>query len=254
MTLIDWILGNGIQRLQPHEFLYKTNHIITLILVALTAITLSIAFRKNKKMQKITLHVAVGTMLFFEIASRIITIIKLNSYTFENLYKALMPCHFCSIVVVTLLVAFYTKYQPLLNASVVAGFLATIVFLLYPSVGFNTNIITFSQTYSIVSHSLGFILSVLLVVYKKVDFSINKIHHTIIYFAGAILYMLFLNIILFKGSNYGYFVENELGLDVSIHVYRLVLLLIISFEIACCYLPPLIKKTIKKKKNKQLEN
>lgn len=250
MTLVDWILGRGIVKLPQSEYLYKTKHIVTLILVAITAISLAVAFRKNKKGQKITLHTIIGIMLFFEIISRVVNLIKLDEVTFTSLYKVIMPCHFCSIVVITLLIGFYTKWQPLRNGSIVAGFLATTVFLLYPSVGFNTNIITLSQAYSIISHSLGFIVCVLMVTYKEVDFSMNKIHHTLIYFGAAILYMLFLNMVLLKGSNYGYFMEDELGLDVGMFVYRLVLLAIVSFEIACCYLPPFIKKKITCRKQK----
>ncbi|MDD4351090.1 MAG: YwaF family protein [Clostridia bacterium] len=250
MTFIDWLFGNGISRLDPSEYMYKTKHIITLLLVVLLSVILALVFRKNKKGQRIVLNSIIGILIFFEITSRIFEMINLDSYTFQTIYEVLMPCHFCSIVVVSIIIAYLIKWQPLINVSVVGGFLATLVFLLYPAVGFNTNIITFSQLYSISSHSLGFIFCVLMVSYKKVDLDIKKIYQPIIYYAGAVLYGVFLNFVLYPGSNYMYFVKNELGIDVSIHIYRLILLAILAFEILCCYIPPLIKKRIMTKKQK----
>lgn len=186
-------------------------------------------------------------MLSLEIISRIINLIKLNEYTFEKLFTVIVPCHFCSIVVVSLIIAFYTNWQQLLNASVVAGFLATIVFLSYPGVGLNTDIITFSQLYSITSHALGFIVAVLLVAYKKVNLHYKKIHHSLIYSLIAVLYMLLLNIVILPGSNYGYFVINELGVG-SIHLYRLVILVLLLFSIAIWYVPSYIKEKVTNKK------
>lgn len=250
MTFVDWLFGNGISRLDPSEYLYKTKHIITLALVAFLSILLAIIFRKNKKAQKILLNSIIGILIFFEITSRVLEMISLDIYTFPKIYEVLMPCHFCSIVVVSIIIGYLIKWQPLINVSVVGGFLATSVFLLYPAVGFNTSVITFSQLYSIASHSLGFIFAVLMVSYKKVDLDIKKIYQPIIYYAAAVLYGVFLNFVLYPGSNYMYFVKNELGLNVNIHVYRLILIAILSFEILCCYIPPLIKKSILAKKQK----
>ena len=49
MTFIDWLFGNGISRLDPSEYMYKTKHIITLLLVVLLSVILALVFRKNKK-------------------------------------------------------------------------------------------------------------------------------------------------------------------------------------------------------------
>lgn len=98
MTFIDWLFGNGISRLDPSEYMYKTKHIITLLLVVLLSVILALVFRKNKKGQRIVLNSIIGILIFFEITSRIFEMINLDSYTFQTIYEVLMPCHFFQLL------------------------------------------------------------------------------------------------------------------------------------------------------------
>lgn len=248
MSFKEWLFSEGIEKLPRSEYLYGTKHIIGLILAFGLTILFGFLFKNNKKGQDILFTTIAYILLFFEIISRIINFIELDNYTFVEIYDCLMPCHFCSVMVVLMLFAHFLKIEKLYAILSVGGILATSMFLFYPAVGFNTNIIGLSQLYSISSHILGFIYAVLLLVYGRAVLNYKNLKRIIIFFIIIVLYALLLEFVINPGSNYFYFFEDELGLDAPLIYYQLlivgILVTYVTFMFTIYYL---VNKLSKKK-------
>ena len=248
MSFKQWLFSEGYNTLPTSQYLYKTKHLIMLFSVVISALVLSLFFRKkSKKAQDIVLTLLVFLMIFLEIVYKTVTIIKMTNYTFLNMYKALIPCHFSSVAAVFIIVAHFSQKEGLRNVMTIAGLLSSISFLVHPAVGVNADKILYTQLYSIVTHGLQFVIPILWIVFKRVDFSLKKIYQPIIFFIVVVCYALFLNLVLYKGSNYMYFMKNELSFDVNIHLYRLGMFGILALLLLALYLKDLIK-TIKGRK------
>ena len=249
MTFKQWILGEGVTRIPTSEYLFGPKHLIMLFATIAVTLIISLIFRKKSvKSQKILLGILIGACILLETVQKSVNMFKLDVYNFDNVYKVLIPCHFCAIVMYALIIAYFIKRRGFTNAVTIGGLLASTAYLVHPAVGINTDIITLSQFYTIATHCLGFLICVLLIVFKMVSFKVKEIYQPIIFIGGSVLYALFLNLVLFPGSNYMYFVHNELSFDVNIHLYRLGLLLIVSVFVISFYLPDIIKRV--KQKNK----
>lgn len=244
MSLKEWLFSEGIEKLSREEYLYNTKHIIGIVLAISFVFLFGLLFKNNKKGQNIVLTSIACILLFFEITSRIIDFIELNEYTFAKLYDCFMPCHFCSVMVVLLIITHFFKIKKLYSIISIGGILATSTFLLYPSVGFNTNIIGFSQLYSIASHILGFIYAILLLIYGKAILDLKNLKRILIFFVLIICYALLLEFVINPGSNYYYFFEDEIGLDVPLILYQLLIIGILVIYVSLVFLINYIIKKI----------
>jgi uncharacterized membrane protein YwaF len=190
-------------------------------------IILWLTLRKKFKGQQIVFYIITSILTFFELASRCINLAGTNDFSFKNIYQIIMPIHLCSIVVITIIISWFCQIKSLLNASFIVGFFATIIFLLYPAVGFNTKIIGFSQLYSITSHSLGMVLVMLLFLWHRVDLRITKVWQPLLLYGCSLLNALILNLTMYPTANYLYFMEDVFGWDINIWLYRFILLSIL---------------------------
>lgn len=254
MSFKQWLFSEGINKISHEEYLYQTRHLIAIGLAIGLVIFFGILFKHNKKRQNIVLTTIAVILLFFEITSRITNFIELNEYTFVKLYDCLIPCHFCSVMVVLMIITHFFKIEKLFTIISVGGILATSTFLIYPAVGFNTEIIGFSQLYSISSHVLGFIYAVLLLIYHKATLNLVNLKRIIIFFGIIIIYGILLEFVINPGSNYYYFFEDEIGLNAPLFVYQLLIGSIVVSYIAIIYfINHIINKYILPKLSKKIK-
>lgn len=218
MTFRDFWTNDNNPKLQKNEYLYGTRHIIVLAIVVMLSIGLSLIFRKKSdKAKNILFYVFGGIFLFFEIASRVVDVIILDTYTVKSVAKELLPMHICSVMVWVFIFAIFTRKQFLINYSVVGGILATTAFLLYPAVGLNQVYMSFTCIYSTVSHMLGFICCILLMTLGKANFQFKDIWKTFLCFVVMFAWGALLNFVIFPGSDYMYMVNNPIeNLDFGI--------------------------------------
>lgn len=201
--LKDFFFGDVVHR---NDYLFDTPHIVTLIAVVLLAIFITLFFKNKSKKQKDTLlWVFWSILLFFEITSRVINLIK-----GKDIITTILPFHFCSIMVWVMLFAVILKNKHMYNIAAMGGLVATSAFLLYPAVGFNVEILKFSQYYSVISHSLGFILSIFLLTQGYVDFSWKNIWAVGVFLFVVYVHSILCNFVFYTGENYMYYVENPL--------------------------------------------
>ena len=254
MSFYEWFTTEreDLTPLPREEFLFGTRHVLVLCLIVIAVCLLTIFFyKKDKKDQDKVFNVLAGILIFGEVLVRVARMTKIiveGLWTFPALWYALMPNFVCSIVVWTLIINHFVKWKPLTNAGTLAGLVATGGFYLWPGAGFNTVEVPFLQIYSIVSHSIALIYFLLLVIYHRAQFKLEKYYEPWIYFAVALFYSWMLNLFVFPGENYMYFMyDNMTYWAIPNPWWQVFLFFALLFTISAFFVPDLIKRLIKKK-------
>ncbi|MFA6860136.1 MAG: hypothetical protein WCR30_01955 [Clostridia bacterium] len=228
-SLKDFFLGDTVRR---NDYLFDTPHLVTLIIVVFITISLIIVFKnKSKKQKDVFLWVVWSILLAFEILSRLINLIK-----GKDLITTLLPFHFCSIMVWVFLFTIPIKNKHLYNISAMGGLVATTAFLLYPAVGFNVEVLKFSQYYSVISHSLGFMLSVFVMAEGYTSFEWKNAWSICVFLVVVYAHSFLCNYIFYPGSNYMFYVDNPLpgnwgSLYVPFYIFAVVIYFLNFFVI-----------------------
>lgn len=243
MSLYEWFFVYPANNTMPQEeYLYKTTHLL-IIQFAFLAIFLLTRFLKSKsiKFKRIFFKMLAVVFLFFEILYRVVKLILLEDKSFKNIMLIILPLYFCSICVWLLIVAIFSNSKRLLPAATIFGILATTAYLTYPAVGLSQRIINFEAFYSISSHVLGFVCSILLITSKFVIHDIKEIKFSYFVFFIIYLYGMLFSLFISKGSDYLFAINNPLGFKTLIP-YPIYYLLIVSSFIFAFYIPSLRKK------------
>lgn len=246
MSFIDWWTNENNPSLPKSEYLFGTRHIIMLTIAVLSAITLSLIFyKKSQKTKNILLTILISVLIFFEIVSRIVNLAIATSFTFESVFKIIMPMHICSVAVWVIIIGFLFKQKTLINFATIIGILATTGFLLYPAVGINKMYISFTCLYSITSHVTGFVVCILLITLGYVKFEFKDIWKTFVCFALMFLWGVLLDFVILPGSDYMYLRNDPLELNLSFP-YHILYAAILSLYITIFYLISYLKQKIQK--------
>ncbi len=253
MSFKDFWTNENNPSLDKSEYLYNFRHWLVLILVLVTAITITVIFRKrSEKAKNILFYVIGGILLFFEITSRIVNLIIETDYTVENIAKIILPMHICSVMVWVFIIAIFTRKQVLLNYSVIGGVLATLAFLLYPAVGLNRQYMSFTCIYSVTSHCIGFVTCILLMTLGRVKFDFKTIWQPILCLAIMFTWGVLLDFVIFPGSDYMYLVNDPLELNLNFP-YQLLYGIILLVYTAMYYVVYWLSQRFKnKKKSKRI--
>ena len=254
MTFRDFWTNENNPSLPKSEYLYNLRHIIVLIITAVLAITLSIIFRKKSERTKNTLFYILGSVfVFFETSTRIINLIIAKSYSLLSVLEIILPMHICSVMVWCLIFAIFLKKQFLINYSVIGGFIATLAFLLYPAVGLNKVYMTFTCIYSTVSHSIGFVTSILLMTLGKAKFEFKNIWQSYLCLIIMFIWGAILNFIIFPGADYMYMINDPLELNLSFPYQYLYSALLIAYTSIFYIIYTIIQKCKRKTKTESKE-
>ncbi len=211
------------------NYMYKAPHLIAIGATILLSVVLIILARKMTDKQKRTvLWVFFGLLLAFEITHRVY-----RFYRGQAWYDYL-PLHFSSISVWVVIFATATKNKHLLNLSAISALLSSTIYLAYPGVGFNVDVLRFTNYYSIITHCLGFVYATFAISAKLVSFKFKDLWITLLYFAILLTHSALLNFVFFQGENYFYYVENLTSWRYEFYLiayFSFLILYIISFYI-----------------------
>ncbi|MBE7082599.1 MAG: hypothetical protein E7378_02860 [Clostridiales bacterium] len=247
MSIIDFFTDKNNPKLE--SYLYGTRHIIMLVCVAVAAVLLSVIFRKkSEKAKKVLFKVLVGILLFFEISSRIVNFAILENWTLAEVAKILLPMHICSVMVWMLIISSFVKNKTFNNFVVTGGILATIAFLLYPAVGINKMYMSFTCLYSTISHCVGFITAILMIVLGRTNFNFKKIGYCYLSFVLMFVWGGVINWVIFPGSDYMYMRNDPLELNLGFP-YQILYGIILIFYVLLYFTIATIHKKIKKSKH-----
>ena len=236
MSFSDWI--NSSYPNPSIDGQWGLLHILVLILCIALIVTFALVFRKRSlKARRIVIWILVGFILLFEIARRIIILVKMNGGgNFNDYLYTLLPRPWCAIACWSLIIATVFNKKFLYNFASMTSLLCAIIFFAYPSVGFNNKYILFENLYSIATHSLLLVTSITLITLKFTKFEYRTIWKEGICLAVILAYV-FLEIYGFKiESDPMYFMPGNdvmdiLGVEYSLYLVLYIIFIIVYFNV-----------------------
>lgn len=174
MTFHDWLFSNYPEN-SAIQGQWGPLHIVTLAACIVLIVVLSCLFAKKSERtrQRVILVLAI-CILVFEVARRVINFSRGETLTFTFFLYLILPRPWCAISCWFMIVAAFAKKRFLYNFCAMNALLCALVFFAYPSVGFNHRHILFENVYSIATHSLLLISSVVLMTLNLTSFQLRK--------------------------------------------------------------------------------
>lgn len=176
MTFTQWLFG-GIDN--PYKAgQWGLLHIATLLTCA--ALIFGFYFlakyaKNQERTKKIIVFSLAGAIAFFEIMIRFVYCVKL--YYFHQpemngvtLLWIVLPKPWCAIACWSLMASIFVKKPFFYNFASLSALLCSVVFFVYPGVGYNNEHLLFENWYSILTHALLLTTSITLMVLGYTDF------------------------------------------------------------------------------------
>ena len=114
--------------------------------------------------------VLAALILTFEITRRVVNFIKADYFDFNSVMYLLLPRPWCAISCWALMLSTIINKKFFYNFTSITSLLCALVFFAYPGVGFNNEYILFENLYSIATHSLVLVMSILLITLRFTKF------------------------------------------------------------------------------------
>lgn len=198
MTIKEWIFEIGTIENPYYPGQWKLLHILTLVFCALSILAIFFIFKKAKnkeKTRKIILIILASSILFFEVVCRIVFFIRLYYFHVPDMegwtaLKIIIPKPWCAIACWSVIACPLVNKKFFYNYTSITGLLCTIIFFIYPGVGFNNVYIVFRNVYSIATHALLLISAVSLMTLKFTEFKYKEIWKVFVCLAATYIYAL----------------------------------------------------------------
>lgn len=249
MTFLEWLTSS-----YPNPSIHGqwgVMHILTLLACIVIIVSFTFLFRsKSVKTRRAVMWCLVAIIILFEVTRRIINFAKATDFTFVSVLHILLPRPWCAISCFMIIVAVCANKRFLYNFISITGLICAIAFFAYPGVGFNNQYILFENLYSIVTHCLILICSVLMITLKFSKFEFKTMYKELVVFACVLTYVLFEIYVLKIENDPMYFMpENDIMeiLGVSYPVFLVLYILVFALYFASFYV---ISELHRKKKNK----
>ncbi len=221
-------------------------HILTLVISILLIITLILVVKKVKnkeKAKRIIILTLASILIFFEVMIRFI---KYNVYydqlTFKWVIKFLLPYLWCSIACWALIFSAFINKKFLYNYSSTSALLCSAMFFVSPGVGYHNQYITFWNLYSIVTHAILFVMSILIINFKLADFRYKNIWKEAICYVATFIYSIFNACVFYMERDPMYFMPGGdiqvgiLGISYGIYLVLYIVFLLVylkAFYLIC---------------------
>ena len=207
-------------------------HILVLILCIAIIVAISLIFRnKSEKTKRIVLFILVGLIFVFEITRRVVNIIKADYFTFDSIMYIILPRPWCAIACWTLIISVFVNKKYFYNFASMTALLCTLIFFAYPGVGFNNEYILFENLYSIATHSLLLITSIVLITLNFTKFEYKTIWKEVICYLVVLAYVFIEIYILKVESDPMYFMSGNDVMEILGVSYGVYLVLYIVFSL-----------------------
>lgn len=196
MSFSQWLFG-GIEN--PFEAgQWRPLHIsVMLSCVALISLFNFIVKRsQNKeKAKKIIVYALVGAIAFFEIMIRFVQCVKLYHLHLPEMEGItalwiILPKPWCAVSCWALIASVFVKKTFFNNYASLSALLCSVIFFVYPGVGFNNVHLLFENWYSILTHALLLTTSITFMTFKIADFRYKQLWKVAICFVLTFVYAL----------------------------------------------------------------
>jgi len=254
MTFSQWLFGGIDNPFQAGQ--WGALHIGTL----LTCAALIVGFyflvkhsQNRERTAKRIIYCLVGAIFFFEVMIRFVHCVKLYHLHLPEMngitwYWILLPKPWCAVACWSLMVSVFVKKAFFYNFASLSALLCSVVFFVYPGVGYNNEYLLFENWYSILTHALLLTTSITMMVLRITDFRYKDFWKTGICFLLTFTYA-FVEIFLLKiQTDPMYFMpDGDIQADILHLSYGLYLFLYILVFLVFINVPYLIgdKETVK---------
>lgn len=191
---MQWLFGGFDNPFKAGQ--WKPLH-ITVMLVSI-ALIISFYFivkrAKNKnRTRNIIVYSLSGAILFFEIASRLMYVVKLYVLHQPEMNGTgalwiILPKPWCAIACWVLVASVIVRKAYFYNYASLSALLCSVIYFAYPGTGFNNEYLIFDNWYSILTHALLLTTSITLVVLKFAEFKYKNFPKMAIAFALTYAY------------------------------------------------------------------
>ena len=190
MTFLEWLTSS-----YPNPSIHGQwglLHILTLATCIIIIVAFTFLFRsKSVKTKKIVLWCFVAILILFEVTRRVINFSKTTDFSFQNVLYILLPRPWCAISVFLLFVSMCANKRFMYNFVSITGLVCAIAFFAYPGVGFNNQYILFENLYSIATHCLILICTILMITLRFTKFEFKTMYKELVVLACVLVYALF---------------------------------------------------------------
>ena len=170
--------------------------------VMLSCVALILAFyflvkrsRDKEKTKKIIAYSLAGAIVFFEIMIRFVQCVKLYHLHLPEMEGITMlwiilPKPWCAVSCWALIASVFLKKKFFYNFASLSALLCSVIFFVYPGVGFNNVHLLFENWYSILTHALLLTMSITLMTFKYADFKYKHFWKVAVCFLLTFVYAL----------------------------------------------------------------
>lgn len=262
MTFVQWLFG-GIEN--PYKAgQWGALHIGTLLTCAALILIFAWLVKRAKdpdKTRKLIVYTLVGAIAFFEVMIRFVYSMKLYYFQQPEMagltwYWILLPKPWCAIACWSLIASIFVKKPFFYNFASLSALLCSVVFFVYPGVGYNNVYLLFENWYSILTHALLLTTSITMMALGITDFRYKGFWRTGICFLLTFVYAIVEIYILKIQTDPMYFMPGgDIQADILRMDYGLYLALYILVFLVFINVPYFItlKKSAKKQKEKVYE-
>ena len=188
-------------------------------------------------------YTLVGAIAFFEITIRFVYTVKLywlHQPEMEGLTALwiILPKPWCAVSCWALMASVFVKKTFFYNFSSLSALLCSLVFFVYPGVGFNNVHLIFTNWYSILTHALLLTTSITLITLRFTAFKYKELWKVALCFALVFVYALIEIFVLKVEADPMYFMPNGdiqadiLRIDYGLYLFAYIALIVIYINTA----------------------
>lgn len=194
MSFAQWLFGGIDNPFKAGQ--WGVLHIATM----LTCVALILGFhyivkyaRDPERTKKRIVFSLVSAIAFFEIMIRFVQCVKLYylqlpEMTGITMLWIILPKPWCAVSCWALMASVFVKKKFFYNYASLSALLCSVIFFIYPGVGFNNEHLLFENWYSILTHALLLTTSITLMVLHYADFTYKTLWKTAVCFLLTFAY------------------------------------------------------------------
>lgn len=200
------------------------------IAVMLSCVALIVGFnllvkysRNQEQTKKIIAYSLIGAIAFFELMIRFVQCVKLYhlhlpEMTGLNMLWIVLPKPWCAVSCWALIASMFIKKPFFYNYASLSALLCSVIFFIYPGVGFNNVHLLFENWYSILTHALLLTSSITLITFRYACFKYRELWKAAICFVLTFAYAFVEIFVLHIQTDPMYFMPNG---DIQADILRI---------------------------------
>lgn len=196
MTFTQWLFGGIENPFKAGQ--WGPLHVGTLVTCAalIVGFYFLVKYARNpEKTKNVIVYALTGAIAFFEVMIRFVHCVKLYHLHLPEMegitwYWILLPKPWCAVSCWALIASVFIKKPVFNNFAALSALLCSVVFFVYPGVGYNNVYLLFENWYSILTHALLLTTSIAMIVLKQTNFRYETFWKVLLGFALVIVYAL----------------------------------------------------------------